>query len=105
MVTQVDKAGVWDDMLKEHVRKYMNGKNNYGSIANKLKYICQENHINGGKLAVMLFSLGEVCFKDYCLFSPRFTSKALQTLLSHVYRYDKRLKTPWINWIYKFLGS
>lgn len=105
MVTQVDKAGVQDDMLKEHVRKYMEGRNNYNSIANKLKYICQMNHINGGKLAVMLFSLGEVCFKDYCLFSPRFTSKALQTLLSHVYRYDKRLKTPWINWIYKFLGS
>ena len=105
MVTQVDKARKQDDELKVHVKNYMNGGNNYNSIANKLKYICEKNHINGGKLAVMLFSLGEVCFKKYCLFSPRFTEKALQALLSHIYRYDKRLKTPWINWIYKILGS
>lgn len=105
LVTQVDKAGQDDDCLASHVRSYMNGPQSYNSIANQLQNICQTYHINGGRLAVLLFSLGEVCFKDYCRFNPRFTRNALQTLLSHMYSYSELQKKPWFKKFYQWMTS
>lgn len=95
MVTQVDKSGQKDENLKEHIRHYIESESNYINIADQLKKICEDNHINRDKLAVILFSLGEVCFKDYCMFSPRFTRNALEILLSHIYNYKKWQKKTW----------
>lgn len=105
LVTQVDKAGKSDKELKDHMKKYMTGPESYNSVANRLKQICENNHINGGKLAIIMFSLGDVCFKDYCLFSPRFTCNAFNILLSHMYSYNEILKIPLIKKIYNWLTN
>lgn len=105
LITQVDKAGIDDQQLKSHIKKYLKGPDSYNSVANRLKSICEENHINGGRLPIVIFSLGEVCFKDYCRFSPRFTRNALKILLSHMYSYNELLETTWINKIYQWLTS
>ncbi len=65
LVSKVDKVpkGVSRNAaLAEYLDK------NYRGFVNGLKSICKENEINGGDVEVVPFSLGNVCFQNYCQF-------------------------------------
>ena len=79
MITKVDKAkaekGQLANILKEYINKY------YVGFYNGLVKICKNYEINKGSVEVIPFSLGEVCFQDYCLFDENPASNVINKLL------------------------
>ena len=67
MLTKVDKTGVTGQDLVRVLTDYI--ENNYKGFYQGLEKICRDHEINGGKVERIPFSLGEVCFQDYCLFN------------------------------------
>lgn len=69
IITKVDKAkaqpGTLAQILREYIEKY------YAGFYNGLVKICKDFEINGGVVEILPFSLGRVCFQDYCLFDER----------------------------------
>lgn len=65
MITKVDKAKASGKQLEEILRKYIS--DTYKGFYNELERICRKYEINNGKVEIIPFSLGEVCFQDYCL--------------------------------------
>lgn len=91
VVTKVDKlkAHRGEDknaLLREHVIEH------YGAFYNGLKQICEANQINGGKVSVLPFSLGKVCFQNYCKFNTAYAESIVKLLMerSYGYRIGKR---------------
>lgn len=76
MITKADKA---KDTSPEALNKYIN--ENYLGFYNALEQICKENEINGGKVEKIAFSLGEVCFQNYCLFNTSAAENVVRILL------------------------
>lgn len=66
MFTKVDKAGVRGSQLRDALIKYT--EDNYLGFYQGLQHICQQFEINGGRVERLPFTLGKVCFQDYCLF-------------------------------------
>lgn len=65
---------------------------NYMGFINGMKRICRENEINGGEVPIMPFSLGEVCFQDFCKFEDATSSNFVEKVLlgrSKGFRHDK----------------
>lgn len=79
MITKVDKAkagkGQLSGILKDYIDK------NYGGFYNGLVKICKDCEINNGAVEVIPFSLGKVCFQDYCLFDEKPASNVIRKLL------------------------
>jgi hypothetical protein len=65
LVTKIDKAPAHLSPGEAAVQ-YLT--DNYSGFINSLKAICRRNEINGGNLEVLPFSLGVVCFQNYCRF-------------------------------------
>lgn len=65
MITKSDKA---KNINKDTFVNYINDK--YLGFCNGLEQICKDNEINKGKVEKIAFSLGEVCFQNYCRFNP-----------------------------------
>lgn len=91
VVTKVDKLKVYkgedkNALLREHVIEH------YGSFYNGLKQICEANQINGGMVSVLPFSLGKVCFQNYCKFNTAYAEYIVKLLMerSYGYRIGKR---------------
>ncbi len=80
MITKVDKAkaapGQLRDVLKEYIEK------NYGGFYNGLIRICKDAEINNGEVQRVPFSLGTVCFQDYCLFEEKPAASVVKLLLN-----------------------
>lgn len=66
MITKADKA---KNASKDTFTNYINDK--YLGFYNGLEQICKDNEINKGKVEKIAFSLGEVCFQNYCRFNSR----------------------------------
>lgn len=66
LVTKADKAKT---LTPEAIRRYV--EENYRGFYNNLENVCRTNNINGGRVEIVAFSLGEVCFQNYCRFDPR----------------------------------
>lgn len=66
MITKADKV---KNPSKETFTRYINEK--YLGFYNVLDQICKDNEITGKKVEKIAFSLGEVCFQNYCKFNPR----------------------------------
>ncbi len=79
MITKVDKAKAEKGQLKNVLSSYIS--NNYAGFYNGLVQICSDCEINGGKVEVIPFSLGKVCFQDYCLFDEKPASNVVRKLL------------------------
>lgn len=79
MITKVDKANAGKGQLESILREYVS--NAYGGFYNGLEEICRNCEINNGKVEIVPFSLGRVCFQDYCLFDERPASKVVRKLL------------------------
>ena len=56
---------------------------NYRALKDMLNNICKDNDINGGSIDIIAFSLGDVCFRDYCKFDPRAAAALLRIILEH----------------------
>lgn len=80
IVTKVDKLKIKEGedksaKLVEYVRNY------YGSFYNGLKQICKKYQINGGEVSVLPFSLGNVCFQNYCMFNDEYAKSIVSLIM------------------------
>ena len=67
----------------EYAKKHLND-DKYSSFINTLKTNCKKHSINGGKLTVEPFSLGEVYFQDICNFEGSSADKIVQILMDRI---------------------
>lgn len=79
MITKVDKAKALHGQLKDILRDYISRC--YGGFYNGLVKICQDCEINNGNVEIVPFSLGQVCFQDYCLFDEKPASLVVKKLI------------------------
>ena len=79
LLTKADK--IKGENRKQQALDYID--NNYRALKNMLNHICEDNDINGGSVEIIPFSLGDVCFKDYCRFDPRPAESLLRIILEH----------------------
>lgn len=87
MITKADKV---KNPSKEVFTEYINEK--YKGFYNGLEQICKDNEINKGRVEKIAFSLGEVCFQNYCRFNARPAENVVNLLLqrSASYRGGRR---------------
>ncbi len=87
MITKADKV---KSATKDTFTNYINDK--YLGFYNGLEQICIDNEINKGKVEKIAFSLGEVCFQNYCRFNSRPAENVVSLILqrSASYRGGKR---------------
>jgi hypothetical protein len=88
LVTKADKAGMPEEELPDYLMEYIYDTHGYQGFAQGLKTLCQKYHINGGELNVFPFSLGEVCFKDYCIFNGKYTEDVITELVKRTWWYN-----------------
>lgn len=88
LVSKVDKAPK-GTARNEAVFEYL--KKNYQGFINGLKAICKENEINGGEIEIVPFSLGTVCFQNYCQFKDDASELVVQRIIERTpgYKQDK----------------
>ena len=87
MITKADKA---KNATKDTFTNYINEK--YLGFYNGLEQICKDNEINKGKVEKIAFSLGDVCFQNYCRFNSRPAENVVNLILqrSASYRGGRR---------------
>ena len=85
LITKVDKAKAHGIELQEKLKNYIS--DNYLSFYNGLKKICKDNEINGGKVEILPFTLGTVCFQNYCKFNDATANNVVSILLGRSYGY------------------
>lgn len=76
MVTKADKI---KNATKDNISEYINNK--YLGFYNKLEQICKDNEINKGKVEKIAFSLGNVCFQNYCKFNAKPAENVVNLIL------------------------
>ena len=80
LISKVDNA-LYEGSLEEHLLKYMT--KNYLGFYNNLLLICKEHGINKGRVKIVPFSIGNVCFKDYCQFDATSATKMVDLLVRY----------------------
>lgn len=90
MITKADKV---KNPSKETFTKYIQDK--YLGFYNVLDQICKDNEITGKKVEKIAFSLGEVCFQNYCKFNPRPAENVVNLLLERTAS-EKTGKLGWL---------
>lgn len=78
MVTKVDKM---KHVTRDAITQYV--KDNYEGFYNGLNKICEDNEINGKKVEIVAFSLGKVCFQNYCKFDTKPAENVVDIMLKH----------------------
>ena len=76
MITKADKL---KNCTREKLNDYIN--ENYLGFYNGLERVCKDNEINGGVVEKIAFSLGDVCFQNYCKFDSRAAETVVRLLL------------------------
>lgn len=102
LVTKVDKAkATSDEDLEQKLRDYILG-NNYEGFYNGLKGICKDAEINGGEVEIIPFTLGKVCFENFCKFNDVTATAVVRRIMSRVpYIPKKGLCSKISNWLKK----
>lgn len=80
LISKVDNAS-YEGSLEEHLLKYMT--KNYLGFYNNLLLIYKEHGINKGRVKIVPFSIGNVCFKDYCQFDATSATKMVDLLVRY----------------------
>lgn len=80
LISKVGNAS-YEGSLEEHLLKYMT--KNYLGFYNNLLLICKEHGINKGRVKIVPFSIGNVCFKDYCQFDATSATKMVDLLVRY----------------------
>lgn len=76
MISKSDKAkNATPDTFNEYIQR------EYLGFYNMLEQICKDNEINKGKVEKIAFSLGEVCFQNYCKFNSLPAENVVNVLL------------------------
>lgn len=84
--TKVDKTGLYGDALIEHLHEYT--MKHYRGFYQGLADICKKKEINGGRVERLPFTLGEVCFQDYCLFDDESARLLVEKLIENTHSYS-----------------
>lgn len=85
LISKVDKANAHGKDLAVKLKEYI--ADNYQGFYNGLKKICRDNEINGGEVEIIPFTLGEVCFQNYCKFKEQAAAKVVNKLIERTYGY------------------
>ena len=85
LVTKVDKAKTTGKDLQDKLKTYIS--ENYLGFYNGLKKICEDCEINGGNVEIIPFTLGSVCFQNYCKFKDDAAASVVRTLIKRSYGY------------------
>lgn len=85
LISKVDKAHVEGNELREKLREYISKY--YQGFYNGLTKICKDNEINGGKVEIQPFTLGSVCFQNYCKFQDDTAATVVRTIIKRSYGY------------------
>ena len=85
LITKTDKAKKKGRELQEELEAHINS--NYLQFLNGLKRICKVNEINDGNVDIIPFTLGEVCFQNYCKFKEKTAAYVVQKILERSYGY------------------
>lgn len=80
LMTKVDKTGLKGEELRQELERYI--RENYRGFYGALKTICKENEINNGVVDIVPFSVGTVCFQDFCKFNPVAANNVVRKLLN-----------------------
>ena len=88
LISKVDKAS-YEGSLDNHLLRYMT--KNYLGFYNSLLRISKEHNINNGRVNIVPFSIGDVCFKDYCLFDATSATKVVDLFIRYSYYERKSL--------------
>lgn len=80
LMTKVDKTGLKGEELKRELGRYI--REIYGGFYGALKTICETNEINNGVVDIVPFSVGTVCFQDFCKFDPVAANNVVRKLLN-----------------------
>lgn len=91
MITKVDKIPNTKDR-NSTLREYL--ENNYLGFVNGLKTLCKNHEINGGNVEIIPFSLGEVCFQNYCRFHGDHATRVVEKIIQRTdgYKNNKMSK-------------
>lgn len=76
------------------IKKYIEQVHGNMGFTRRLKNACITNHINDGVLDVLPFSLGDVCFKDYCRFKGDYANEVIADLVEKTW-YIPAWKRKW----------
>lgn len=85
MITKVDRAKAGEGQLSGILREYISEK--YKGFYYDLLSICKSCEINSGVVEIVPFSLGKVCFQDYCLFDEKSARNVVKILLNRSKRF------------------
>ena len=80
MITKVDKTGKVGPPMIDILERYLT--DNYRGFFNGLERICRDNDINKGRVERIPFSLGKVCFQDYCLFNGAAAANVVKKIIN-----------------------
>ena len=95
MLTKVDKAKAAKGQLPSILKEYI--AETYGNFYNGLVRICKNYEINEGIVEVVPFSLGQVCFQDYCLFDEKPAANVVRKLLERSKGFNTGMKQKILN--------
>ncbi len=84
LISKVDKAKLHGAELQAELRRYITER--YQGFYNGVLNICKQNQINGGEVGIVPFSLGEVCFQDYCRFNANAATAVVRLILDRTGR-------------------
>lgn len=87
LVTKVDKLKLKGPQLYDKLRGYL--KEYYEGFYGRLDEICRKNYINGGKVDPIPFTLGQVCFQDYCKFDDKCAEFVVETIIKRSFVSDE----------------
>lgn len=93
IITKVDKVGKHGPELEKALRDYISGTH-YNGFYRGVQQICRKHEINGGTVEIIPFSLGEVCFQNFCLFDEGASVQVVRKILdrSKGFKTDKLSK-------------
>lgn len=95
LFTKVDKTKLRGQELVNHLVEYTSKY--YSNFYNKLVGICKDNEINGGKVERLPFTLGTVCFQDFCMFDGKAAENVVKQILNRSKGFKKGKLQKFIN--------
>ena len=78
-ITKSNQSQLSEEEITEELKRYTDDY--YLGFYNGLKSICEKFEINKGRVERIAFSLGKVCFQDYCMFDDRWAANVIEILL------------------------
>jgi len=91
LITKADKANAEGAELNAILKDYM--ETNYKSFYHGLKTVCRKHYINDGKVNVYPFSIGEVCFENFCNHDPSAAQAIVKLIVSRAFGEKRNIIT------------